>query len=113
MATPVPRAYSVALMSEPLPEPKPPHPAIWAILYLPFGALSGFVQIALTFLATKHGLSISEGALLNGVSMVSQWLKWVWAPAIDVTLSPRKWHVISTAASAAGVFAMCVIPLGP
>ena len=39
---------------------KPPHPAIWAILYIPFGALSGFVQVGLTFMATKHGLSITE-----------------------------------------------------
>jgi MFS family permease len=83
------------------------------VLYLPFGALGGFVQVALTFLATKHGLSITEGALLNGANMGTQWLKWLWAPAVDVTLSPRKWYVLSTAASAVGVFTMSVIPLGP
>jgi MFS family permease len=90
-----------------------PHPFIWTVLYLPFGALTGFVQIALTFLATKHGLSISEGALLNGAQMGTQWLKWVWAPIVDVTLTARRWYVISTAASAVGVFAMAVVPLGP
>ncbi|HEY8074162.1 MAG TPA: MFS transporter [Labilithrix sp.] len=90
-----------------------PHPIAWTILYVPFGALSGFVQVALTFLATKHGLSISEGALLNGASMLSQWMKWLWAPVVDVTLSARRWYVISTAASAVGVFAMAAIPLGP
>ncbi len=92
---------------------KAPHPVAWTILCLPFGALSGFVQVALTFLATKHGLSISEGALLNGASMLSQWLKWRWAPLVDVTLTARRWYVISTAASALGVFAMAAIPLGP
>ena len=56
---------------------------VWTILYLPFGALSGFIQVALTFLATQHGLSISEGALLNGASMLTQWLKWLWAPIVD------------------------------
>jgi hypothetical protein len=90
-----------------------PHPVVYTILYLPFGALVGFVQVALTFLATQHGLSISEGALLNGAALISQWLKWVWAPVVDVTLTPRKWYVLSTAASALGVFAMSVIPLGP
>src|SRR5262249_29772699 len=79
----------------------------------PFGAMTGFVQIALTFLATKHGLSISEGALLNGAQMGTQWLKWVWAPIVDVTLTARRWYVLSTAASAVGVFAMAVVPLGP
>src|SRR5262249_52771684 len=68
---------------------------------------------ALTFLATEHGLSISEGALLNGAQMLTQWLKWLWAPVVDVTLSPRRWYVISTAASAVGILAMAAVPLGP
>ena len=93
--------------------PRAPHPVVWTILYLPFGALTGFVQVALTFLATKHGLSISEGALLNGAQMGSQWLKWMWAPIVDVTLTPRKWYVLSTAASAIGVLSMAAVPLGP
>ena len=95
------------------PSPSAPHPFVWTVLYLPFGALTGFVTVALTFLATKHGLSISEGALLNGAQMGTQWLKWLWAPIVDVTLTPRKWYVLSTAASAVGVLAMSMVPLGP
>jgi MFS family permease len=90
-----------------------PHPVVWTLLYFPFGALGGFITVALTFLATRHGLSISEGALLNGAQMVSQWLKWSWAPLVDVTLSPKRWYVISTGASAIGVFAMSAVPLSP
>jgi predicted MFS family arabinose efflux permease len=93
--------------------PKAPHPFVWTVLYLPFGALYGFVTVALTFLATEHGLSITEGALLNGAQMGTQWLKWLWAPIVDITLTPRKWYVLSTAASALGIFAMSVVPLGP
>ena len=89
------------------------HPIVWTVLYLPFGALGGFVSVALTFLATEHGLSISEGALLNGAQFLSQWLKWIWAPLVDITLSPRKWYVISTSLSALGVLAMSAVPLGP
>ncbi len=73
---------------------------------MPFGAMSGFVSVALTFLATKNGLSITEASLLNGAQFVSQWLKWTWAPAIDVTLGPKRWYLIGTGASALGVFAM-------
>jgi MFS family permease len=83
------------------------------VLYVPFGALGGFITVALTFLATRHGLSITEGSFLGGAQMVSQWLKWIWAPAVDVSLSPKRWYVISTALSALGVFAMAVVPLGP
>src|SRR5262249_41105800 len=71
------------------------------------------VTVALTFLATRHGLSISEGALLNGAQMLTQWLKWLWAPVVDVTLSARHWYVVSTASSALGILAMSAIPLGP
>ncbi len=90
-----------------------PHPFVWTVLYLPFGALGGFVGVALTFLATQRGLSIAEGALLNGAQLFTQWLKWLWAPVVDVTLSPRRWYVMSTALSAIGVVAMAAIPLGP
>jgi len=86
---------------------------VWLVLYVPFGALGGFVQIALTFLATQHGLSISEGALLSGAALLSQWLKWMWAPLVDITLSPKRWYVIATAGSAAAVVVMASIPMSP
>jgi len=90
-----------------------PHPVVWTILYVPFGALGGFVQVALTFLATRHGLSITEGALLNGAQLLTQWLKWLWAPVIDITLTPKVWYGISTVLSAVGVVAMASIPMSP
>src|SRR5207302_8392329 len=73
--------------------------------------MSGFITVALTFLATQHGLSITEGALLNGAQMLTQWLKWLWAPLVDISLSPKRWYVISTALSGLGVFAMAAVPL--
>lgn len=91
---------------------KLPHPIVWMILYIPFGALGGFITIALTFLATQKGLSITEGALIVGSSMLINWMKWLWAPLVDVTLSPKRWYVISTVFSGLGVFAMAAIPLG-
>jgi len=88
-----------------------PHPIVWLILYIPFGALSGFVTVALTFLATQHGLSITEGALIIGSQLLINWHKWIWAPIVDITLSPKRWYVISTAFSALGVLAMSATPL--
>ena len=89
------------------------HPAAWFVLTLPFGALGGFVGVGLTFLATRHGLSITEGALLGGASLLSQWLKWLWAPLVDVSLTPKRWYILSALATAAGLVAMASIPLGP
>ena len=81
------------------------------ILYLPFGAVSGFVTVALTFLATKHGLSITEAALLPAASLLSQWLKWILAPAVDATLTPKRWYLIGLAASALGVLVLAATPM--
>ena len=90
---------------------KAPHPIVYTVLYFPFGALGGFVGVPLTFMAKSHGLDITQASLLNGAQMLTSWLKWLWAPAVDVTLSPKRWYVISTMASAIGVFAMAVMPL--
>lgn len=93
------------------PSRKAPHPIVWAILYLPFGALSGFVTIGLTYLATEQGLSITEGALLNGSQLLVSWLKWLWAPLVDITLTPRRWYIVSTVGTGLGVLAMSLMPL--
>ena len=83
------------------------------VLQPPFGAVSGFVLVALTYLATKHGLSIKEASLLPAASLLSQWLKWIWAPTVDVTLTPRKWYLIGTITSAVGIVAMSITPMTP
>ena len=36
-----------------------PNPLLYFVLFLPFGATSGFVSIALGYLATKAGLSVT------------------------------------------------------
>jgi MFS family permease len=90
-----------------------PHPSVWTLLYLPFGAMSGFVGVGLTFMATRSELSIAEGGLLGGALLLSQWLKWLWAPAVDVTLTPKRWYLIATSCSALGVLAMSAVPMSP
>lgn len=96
-------------MSE--PALRVPHPVVYTILYIPFGALSGFVSVALTFLASASGLSVADTSLLNGANLLTSWLKWTWAPMVDVTLSPKTWYVFATTCSALGVFTMATLPL--
>src|SRR5215210_3043734 len=81
------------------------------ILSSPLRALSGFISVAQTFLAARHGLTISEGSLLNGAQLITQWLKWIWAPAVDVTLTPKHWYRISATGSALAILAISAIPL--
>jgi len=89
------------------------HPVVWTLLLMPFGAVGGFVGVALTFLANRRGISITETAFLAAAALVIQWLKWLWAPIVDISLTPRRWYVLSTLALVATVVAMSAIPLGP
>lgn len=92
-------------------EPGIPHPVVWTILYLPFGALYGFGSVALTNMASQRGIPISEAALIIASGTMIHWLKWLWAPVVDITLTPRAWYVLSTVLSGVGVFAMSAAPL--
>ncbi|MBM4368633.1 MAG: MFS transporter [Deltaproteobacteria bacterium] len=90
---------------------KLPHPAIYALLYFPFGAMGGFVAVAMTFLATKNGLTITEGALFGAVQLAISWMKWTWAPVVDVTLTPKRWYHIATSTSAVAVIGLASFPI--
>ncbi len=90
-----------------------PHPIRWMILYIPFGAFTGFIQVALTYFATRKGLSITEGALLTGANLLTAWLKWSWAPLVDITLTPKTWYWIATLVTSVSVFLMAAVDLSP
>jgi MFS family permease len=91
----------------------PPHPAVWMMLFIPFGAAGGFVTVGLTFLATRHGLSITQGALLGGASLAAQWLRWLWAPLVDITLTPRRWYHFSNILIAVTLLSMAAVDMTP
>jgi MFS transporter, PAT family, beta-lactamase induction signal transducer AmpG len=92
---------------------RPPHPFVYTILIVPFGATGGFVSVALTYLATKSGLSVAQGATLIAASMFPNVWKFFWAPIADTTLTRKRWYGIASVACALGMLSMAVIPLGP
>jgi MFS family permease len=83
------------------------------LLIVPFGAAGGFVTVGLTFLATKHGLSITQGALLTGASLAAQWLRWLWAPLVDITLTAPRWYSMSNLLIAGTLLAMSAVNMTP
>lgn len=88
-----------------------PHPVVYSVLYFPFGALGGFVTVALTFLGTKHGLSITESSFLGAAQLCISYLKWTWAPVVDITLNPKKWYWIAVGTSSIAALALASVPL--
>ena len=92
---------------------RPPHPFAYTILVVPFGATSGFATVALAFLATRVGLEVQDGAALVAASIFPNVWKFLWSPIGDMTLTRKRWYLLSCALCALGMFAMATLPLGP
>jgi len=98
----------------PPPATRPaPHPFVYTVLVAPFGATFGFVSVALAFLATRDGLTVQQGAELIATGMLPNVWKFFWSPVGDTTLSRKRWYALACLVSAAGMFAMAAVPLGP
>src|SRR4051812_4155917 len=94
--------------------PRPPHPLVYTILIVPFGAVGGYVQVAMAFLATRFGLTVEDAAVLIAVGMLPHVWKFFWAPITDTTPPPltrKRWYLLSVSLCAAGITAMSAIPL--
>ena len=95
------------------PARKTPHPFAYTLLIVPFGASGGFVTVALAFIATRAGLTVAQGAMLGAAAIFPNVWKFFWSPIGDMTLSRKRWYLLSCLACAAGTFATAAVPLGP
>ena len=91
--------------------PTPPHPWVWAVLYFPYGLSFGFPSIALGYLGARAGLPVSAIAGIVGMSFLAAGWKFLWAPLGDYTLSRKRWYVLATALTSAGLVSLTIVPL--
>ena len=81
-----------------------PHPFLFLILFIPFGAVPGFLTVALAYDLSKKGISTSDIAVVVGLSYISLIFKWLWAPLVDTLFTRKTWYVGSTAVCAMGLW---------
>ena len=93
--------------------PRHVHPALFALLLYPFGVCSGYLTTAIAYDLRANGVGVAAIALLIGWTFVPNTWKFLWAPFVDLTLSPKIWFVGATIVTAAGVFAMDIVPPVP
>jgi len=62
------------------------------VLIVPFGAMSGYITVAVAYLLTRAGVSVGETAALVALSYVPHTWKFLWAPIADTTLSRKGWY---------------------
>jgi len=90
--------------------PRTPHPVVFAVLNYPFGALAGYLTVAIAYDLAQSGVNLEAIGALIAISFIPNTWKFLWAPVVDTTLTPRIWYLGSVVASAAGVLAMGLIP---
>ena len=74
---------------------RPIHPSIWMLLFLPFGATSGFVSVTIGYLAKQEGIGDAAIAGLVAINTLPHTFKFFWAPLPDTTFSRRGWYFTS------------------
>lgn len=89
---------------------KSPIPSwFYMLLIAPFGAVTGYVGVALAFELARRGFSTEAIAALTAWCYLPHTWKFLWAPAVDLLATRRTWYLISTAATAAGIVGMSVL----
>lgn len=79
-------------------------------LIVPFGAMSGYLSVAVAFLLAKRGISVEQIAALVALSFLPHTWKFAWAPIADTTLTRKTWYTIGAVLSAIGIFMTGALP---
>ena len=98
-------------MGAPDPLPRTIHPSIWGLLFLPFGATSGFVSVTIGYLAKQQGLGDAAIAGLVAINTLPHTFKFFWAPFPDTTFSRRGWYLTSNVISSITLIALAFVPI--
>ena len=80
------------------------------ILIIPFGVVSGFVNVSLAFSLKAAGVSVGQVAAIVALVLLPHTWKFLWAPIIDATLSQKAWYWIGAILTAAGIVVMGALP---
>ncbi len=72
-----------------------PHPAVYMVLIVPFGAMAGYLSVAVAYLLTQAGISVAQTAGLIAIGFIPHTWKFLWAPIADTTLTRKKWYLIA------------------
>jgi MFS family permease len=89
---------------------KHPHPWVFLALVLPFGASTGYVTVTLAFLLAAKGVTVAAIGVLIAASTLPQTWKFLWAPVVDTTLTPRLWYLIGAVGVGLTILIMSTIP---
>ena len=94
----------------PTPNARHAHPIVFLFLILPFGAMGGYLTVAVAYRLSQAGLGVDQIAELVAVAFIPHTWKFLWAPVVDTTLGRKKWYLLGAIFSAIGIFAIGALP---
>lgn len=83
-----------------------PHPSVYLFLILPFGAVVGYLTVALSYSLAHSGMPVEQIGALIAIYYLPQTWKFLWAPIVDTTLTRKRWYLIGAGTSALSVLSM-------
>ena len=85
---------------------------LWVLMPLlaPFGLSIGFVGVTLGFQLQAAGLAVGLVTAIVATAIGTQTWKFLWAPLVDTTLSPRIWYAIGLSVVIASILVSCALP---
>lgn len=88
-------------------------PWYWGLLYLPFGISSGFVSVTLAYILSNGEAKIDDETIAGLVALntLPHTWKFFWSPIADVTLTRKRWYVISNLLGAGAVTVIAFTPI--
>ena len=86
------------------------HPGVFLFLILPFGAMGGYLTVAVAYRLSQAGLGMDQIAELIAVALIPQTWKFLRAPVVDTTLGRKSWYLLGSAFSAIGIFLTGALP---
>jgi PAT family beta-lactamase induction signal transducer AmpG len=79
-------------------------------LIVPFGAMGGYLSVAIGYQLTQAGVSVEQVAGLVALSYIPHTWKFLWAPVADTTLSRKTWYLLAGLVSVLGIFVTGAVP---
>ena len=89
------------------------HPSVYAVLDMPFGAVNGYLSVAIAYQLAQSGVSAEAIGALIALYFMPQIWKPFWAPIVDMTFTAKWWYVIGVVLSAVGVLVIAVCSTPP
>jgi PAT family beta-lactamase induction signal transducer AmpG len=90
--------------------PRHLHPWVFMVLEIPFGVVSGYINITLAYQLSQAGASQEQITALVALGVLPGTWKFLWAPVVDITLNQKKWYVLAGSLGAIGIAAMGLFP---